>query len=101
MTPRDKLRPLLLESIRDYAAQTGLPINTTDDMRLLGRDALLDSLGLVTILASFEADINDTFGTEIVLADERAMSMERSPFRTVSSLVDYACTLLDENGKGS
>jgi len=101
MTSPDKLRPLLLESIRDYAAQTGLPINTSEDMRLLGRDALVDSLGLVTILASFEADINDTFGTEIVLADERAMSMERSPFRTVSSLVDYACALLDENGKGS
>jgi hypothetical protein len=28
------------------------------------------------------------------------MSMERSPFRTVGSLVDYACTLLAEQGKG-
>jgi len=101
MTPRDKLRPLLLESIRDYAAQTGLPMNVTEDMRLFGREAPLDSLGLVTVLASFEASINDTFGTEIVLVDEHAMSLEHSPFRTVSSLVDYACTLLVENGKSS
>jgi acyl carrier protein len=98
---RDKLQSILFQSVRDYAVQTGLQVEVTEDMRLLGRDALLDSLGLVIILASFEADINDTFGTEVVLADERAMSMERSPFRTVSSLVDYACTLLDENGKGS
>lgn len=101
MNQRDKLQSILFQSVRDYAVQTGLQVEVTEDIRLLGRDALVDSLGLVIILASFEADINDTFGTEIVLADERAMSMERSPFRTVSSLVDYACTLLDENGKGS
>ena len=100
MAQRDKLRSILFKSVQDYAVQSGLQFEVTDDTRLLGRDARLDSLGLVMIVASFEADINDTFGTEIVLADERAMSMERSPFRTVSSLVDYACTLLDENGKG-
>jgi hypothetical protein len=99
MAQHDRLRALLFESIREYAGQTGLQIDVTEHTRLVGRDAPLDSLGLVMVLASFEAGINDAFGTQIVLADERAMSMERSPFRSVSSLVEYACILLDQTGK--
>lgn len=101
MAQRDTLQSLLIQSIRDYAGQSGLRVDVTEGMRLLGGGAPLDSLGLVTVLAGFEAAINDEFGTEIVLADERAMSMERSPFRSVSSLVDYACTLLNQNGNRS
>ena len=92
---------MLAESIQEFAVQTGFRVEVTDDLRLFGRDAPLDSLALVTVLVSFEAAINDHWDTHLVLADERAMSMERSPFRSVSTLVDYACTLLDENGKGS
>jgi hypothetical protein len=101
MTQHDKLRPILVESIRDHVAQIGLRMDVTEDTQLLGGESALDSLGLVTVLACFEAGINDTFGTEIVLVDERAMSMERSPFRTVASLVDYASALLDKNGNAS
>lgn len=101
MIRREKLLSVLSTSIQNYADQNGLKIDVTEDMRLLGVDAPLDSLGLVMVLASFEADINDSFRTEIVLVDEHAMSLERSPFRTVSSLVDYACTLLVENGRSS
>jgi acyl carrier protein len=98
---RDKVRSILIDSIKAYFAQTGTALEVNDDLRLFGRDAPLDSLALVTVLVGFEAAINDQFGTQLVLADERAMSMERSPFRTVSTLVDYACALLDETGKGS
>lgn len=100
MAERDKLRSLLWESIRGYADTAGVRIEIQDDLRLLGRGAPFDSLGFVMVLSSFEAGINDAFGTEIVLANERAMSMEHSPFRTVSCLVDYAGSLLDEQGKG-
>jgi hypothetical protein len=99
MAQREKLKSMLIESILEYAGQSGLAIDITEDMPLLGAEAPLDSLGLVMVLAGFEAGINDTFGAHIVLADERAMSMERSPFRTLSSLVDYASVLLDRNGK--
>jgi hypothetical protein len=95
---RNQVRSLLLNSIQNYATPAGLRIELTDDTRLLGPGAPLDSLGLVTVLAGFEAEISDVFQTDILLADERAMSLERSPFRTVSSLIDYTCMLLDEAG---
>jgi hypothetical protein len=99
MSPREDVQSLLLQTIHDYADAIGKRIDVDAEMHLLGRKAPVDSLGLVAVLAGFEATLNDTFGTEIVLANERAMSQERSPFRTVSSLVDYACTLLAEQGK--
>jgi hypothetical protein len=34
--------------------------------------------------------VREQFGGSLVLADERAMSQTRSPFRTVGSLADYA-----------
>jgi hypothetical protein len=98
---REEIRSMLLDSIQSYFVQSGAALEVDDNLRLFGRDAPLDSLGLVTVLVSFEAAINDQFDTQLILANERAMSMERSPFRTVSTLVDYACALLAENGKAS
>jgi len=66
--------------------------NTT----LFGSDSQIDSLGLVNLIVSVEQNIEDEFDIPITLADERAMSQEKSPFRTVVSLANYIEILLDE-----
>jgi hypothetical protein len=43
-----------------------------------------------------EEAIRDKCGVSVTLADERAMSQARSPFRRVSSLADYAAQLISE-----
>lgn len=57
--------------------------------RLYGRQGVLDSLGLVSLLAGIELALEEECGIQITLADERAFSQVRSPFRTVSSLAEY------------
>ena len=64
---------------------------------LFGRDAHLDSLGLVGLVVSVEQHVADKFGANITLADEKAMSQRNSPFRTVQTLVDYIAGLLAES----
>jgi acyl carrier protein len=96
MIAREELQAMLMDSLREYAEDMGVAPVTDDDARLMGRDSNLDSLGLVMVIAAFEAKINDRFGTQLVLADDRAMSMERSPFGTPRRLVDYAALLLSE-----
>ena len=49
----------------------------------------MDSIGLVTLIAELEGDIQREFGKTVTLADERAMSRTLSPFRKVGTLVDY------------
>jgi len=56
---------------------------------LYGRGGSLDSLGLVSLLASIELALEEECGMQITLADERAFSQARSPFRTVAGLAEY------------
>ena len=67
------------------------------ETRLLGKSSKLDSFGLVNLIILVEEKLNDKFDRSITLADERAMSQDHSPFRSVQSLADYAYTLLSEN----
>ncbi len=63
---------------------------------LYGMDSHLDSLDLVTLIVSTEQKIEDKIGIRIILANETALSMRKSPFRTVQTLRDYAVSLLEE-----
>ena len=63
---------------------------------LFGKDGKLDSLGLVNLLVTIEQNIEDVFDVSITIADERAMSQKRSPFRTIGTLADYIDMLLKE-----
>ncbi|HYG60308.1 MAG TPA: hypothetical protein VD902_19740 [Symbiobacteriaceae bacterium] len=60
---------------------------------LFGSGAPLDSLDLVMFLVEVEARLADRFGMEHPLSDDRAMSQQRSPFRTMATLAEYVLSL--------
>ncbi len=64
---------------------------------LLGPHSVLDSLGLVTLIVEVEVRLKTTHGVSLTLADDRAMSRTKSPFRTVQSLSEYVSSLLDHD----
>jgi acyl carrier protein len=66
------------------------------ETHLFGANSLLDSSALVSLLVEVEQQINDAVGTEILVADERAMSQRRSPFRNIGTLAEYVVMLLNE-----
>jgi acyl carrier protein len=63
---------------------------------MLGRESVLDSLRLVRLLIAVEQEVADTLGVTLTLADERALSMKESPFRTIGSLAQYIEELISE-----
>ena len=67
-------------------------------MALIGKDAGLDSLGLVNLIVLVEEKIQQGFGVGITLVDERAMSQSKSPFRTLGSLSELVEEQLKEHG---
>ena len=73
-----------------------IKLNKALDTILYGKNGTLDSLGLVNLIVAAEQRIEEDFGIPISLADERAMSQEKSPFRTVDTLVNYIALLLEE-----
>lgn len=93
---RSELMDLIVTTLHDLLAsdpaRAELPID--EGTRLYGPEGLLDSLRLVSLVLDLEQEINDRLDTAITIADSRAMSQQRSPFRSVGSLADYIVSLL-------
>ena len=54
----------------------------------------IDSLSLVTLLTDIEKQLHKLFDKEVVIADEQAMAMDESPYRSVGSLIEFIETRL-------
>jgi acyl carrier protein len=89
---------VVLEAVAEFNEQLDddHKLELTPETRLLGKSSKLDSFGLVNLIVVVEEKLYDKFDQAITLADERAMSQERSPFRSVQTLAEYAYTLLSE-----
>jgi hypothetical protein len=70
------------------------------ETRLLGSQSVLDSMHLVTLIITIERELEGTFGVAPTLANERALSMNESPFRSVQSLTDYIGILIADARNG-
>ena len=83
------------ETVRRLIVES-LPSGSDEKGRIFGGGAPLDSLGLVNFLADLEYRLAEEFKQDLVLASERAMSRQSSPFRDVESLTQYVVELLSE-----
>jgi acyl carrier protein len=82
---------VVIRAIRTVFEQTGEPApqNLTSDTVLVGPDAVIDSLGVVSLIVEVEQIVEGEFATSIILANEKAMSAKNSPFRTVGVLAEH------------
>lgn len=94
---RDDVISLIIATVEDLKEEreAASPDPVTESTVLFGQEGIFDSLGLVSLIVDVEQQIED-HGTSITLGDERAVSQKHSPFRTVQSLADYTCQLIDE-----
>ena len=94
-----KIIEVIYKSIDEMNSQLDDKIKLVESTEtvLMGSDGKLDSLGLVSLLVTIEQNIEDEFDVSFIIADERAMSQKRSPFRTIGTLADYIDMLLREN----
>ena len=84
------LHDLTLQAVCQLAESDGIEElrEATPDTLLFGEGGVLDSAGLVFLIVEIEEMVQNAFGVEIVIADEKAFA-RRSPFRTVASLTSY------------
>ena len=72
-------------------------LSKSEETIIFGSESKLDSLGLINLITSIEINIEDDFDVTITLADERALSQESTPFKSVKSLTNYINILLEES----
>ncbi|MBI2478225.1 MAG: hypothetical protein HYV60_06165 [Planctomycetia bacterium] len=95
MSTSEQVREVVWEAI-DEANEDLDPGEQIDrDGILYGRGGVLDSLGLVNLLLAIEERLSDRFGIRVTLASDKAMSRERSPFRTTKALASFVEELLE------
>jgi acyl carrier protein len=74
-------------------------LSKSPDEVLIGKDARLDSLGLVNLIVLVEERIQQRFNVSITLVDERALSQSNSPFQTLGTLADFVEEQLNDRGR--
>ena len=71
-------------------------IDRSENARLFGNGAPLDSLGLVNLIVNVEEQLADDHDLFLTLANEKAMSRRTSPFQSVECLIDFIEELIRE-----
>jgi acyl carrier protein len=92
---------IVLDTLRELGEDLEKPELTDADesTRLFGARSSLDSMGLVNLIADIEERLSDDYEMDIALANPSAMSRTHSPFRRVSSCINYIMELITETEK--
>lgn len=97
MADRERIVQAVYRAVDELNKQLpkGVSVAKSSDAALYGRTGKLESIDVVTLIMEVEDQIKAEFGTSITIADDRAMSMENSPFLTLGTLTDYVAELLN------
>jgi len=87
----NEVEELIAASLRELRQDLALPglDGIGPSTPLLGGGSDLDSMAVVHLIADLEGRLQARFGRNWILADERALSRTRSPFRTVGDLARF------------
>ena len=99
MTLQDQISSAIDRAIDEVNAQLSLSsrLTKTPDTILFGREAGLDSLGLVNFIVALEKHVEDGCGRPVSLSTPEVMLAAESPFASVRSLRTYLTSVLKED----
>lgn len=66
------------------------------ELRLIGKNAVIDSMEFVTFISILEDYIVDETDKDVRIVSDKAFSRERSPFYSIQTLEEFILELLDE-----
>ncbi|HTA91612.1 MAG TPA: hypothetical protein VK745_18645 [Polyangiaceae bacterium] len=98
MIDRAAALEIVKASLQEVFVQTGMPApdSVTEETVLVGKDAVLDSLGVVSLIVEVEQRVESEHDVSVTLANDKAMSARNSPFRTVGVLTDHVVAMVAE-----
>ncbi len=97
---RTAIIALIRDIVRQYLTELEekhIP-DIVESTALFGEQAILDSVGLVSVILEVESQLDERHGISVTVANERAMSQSKSPFITVGAVADYVVQLIEEQG---
>jgi len=95
---REEALKVVVACLKDAVEQFGgtdAPEITSDTV-IVGQGAVLDSIGVVSLIVDIEQRLEMDHDISVTLASEKAMSQRNSPFRNVGVLAEHVCTVIAE-----
>jgi acyl carrier protein len=81
---------IVLSALREAVDQNGGDVaGITDETVIVGPAAVIDSIGVVSLIVDIEQRLEMDYQVSVTLANDRAMSQRNSPFRTATVLADH------------
>jgi acyl carrier protein len=81
---------IVLSALRDAVDQNGGDAAAVNEETVIvGPDAVIDSIGVVSLIVDIEQQLEMDHQVSVTLANDRAMSQRNSPFRTPAVLADH------------
>jgi hypothetical protein len=98
-TTRDRIEELVHRTVDELnqELEDDAKLDRSVETVLYGKGATTDSMTLVSLIVAVEENVRRELGLSLTLANEKAMSMERSPFRTLDSMIGYVLDLVRES----
>ncbi len=98
MVDRKAAVEIIYAALKEVLEQAGVsPLPTlTEETVIVGKDAVLDSLGVVSLIVEVEQGLEQKHDVSLTLASDKAMSAKNSPFRTVGVLADHVLEVIKE-----
>ncbi len=97
MTTKQRVIQTIFEAVGEVNRMLSkeMQLEASVDTPLFGQSGKLDSLGLINLIVATEQALEKEYGVIINLADEKAMSQVNDIFKTVGTLANYLCRLLE------
>jgi acyl carrier protein len=93
MIDRTVAMEIVLSALRDAVEQNGGDASgVTAETVIVGPAAVIDSIGVVSLIVDIEQRLEMEHQVSVTLANDRAMSQRNSPFRTAAVLADHILT---------
>lgn len=95
---KDKIMGIVIESINEITDEWEIKCDypILAETRIWGGESSLTSMNIVNIIVCIEEKIADAYNLQITIADEKAFSQSKSPFKSVESLTNYIVGLISE-----
>jgi len=95
---RESIEEVIITAYNDYLKEQDIEGEGNSDTILSGSESLVDSMGLVNVIMDIESCFHDQ-GHMITITSEDFMSLEGTPFQTVTTLTDFILELIEEAPK--
>jgi acyl carrier protein len=90
MIDRKVALEIVLSALREAVDQNGGDVSAvTEETVIVGPEAIIDSIGVVSLIVDIEQRLEMDHEVSVTLANDRAMSQRSSPFRTPAVLADH------------